>query len=196
MKLNQLKNKQGFTLIELSIVLVIIGVVLAGVFVTASSAMNNNKKQQLMQEAVQVVQNSKNMFSNNSDVASFDTATLINSGSAPAQYITTDGHIKHPFTIDSSKDVIVGGVDVNNYTITFTSIPKDACVQLITNIAGSVDLMNKNVIKGVGVTTAANTGAKVTTFTDLDATTNVPSASLIATKCNHDKNDIGFSFQP
>lgn len=196
---NIAQNKRAFTLIELSIVLVIIGVVLSAIFVTASTAIQNNKRQQLNQEIIIITSNVRNLFSANPITTGFTTASAIAGGTIPQQYVVTGTTtaFKHPFTNGTLAPANGGTIaaaagSATDLTLTLGTIPREACVDIITNLAGSSDLVNKNKINNIVITGGG-------TFTFSRAVS--PTAANIAAGCtptgtNANITSVAVTFTP
>ncbi len=139
----QLRNQKGFTLIEIAIVLTIVGLVIGGIWLAASTVLNNNKKTEATRQVIQIVQNTKNLFANQtgaSPATGFTQAIAISSGIFPAGMVVGT-NVRHPFaTVTTSDSVTLTGA-TNTVTLVLGAagagleFPRDACIEVVSRVA-------------------------------------------------------------
>lgn len=130
-----LRNARGFTLIEVAIVLTIVGLVIGGIWLAASTVTGNQKKTALAQDVVQIVQNLRNMYNNQSVTTGLTTPVAIQAGAIPANLVVATGANGTARNVYSSA---AGSLDVispaaNQFQISLTGIPQDACIELLSS---------------------------------------------------------------
>jgi len=149
-------SQQGFTLIEIAIVLTIVGLIIGGIWVAASTVFNNNKAQALAKDVIQAVQNTKTLFSSQGTSASTVGVTvtnLINAGVFPTDMVTPNaGVLVTPFSTQSAvTDVTVSaapGGTATSIGYAFNNLPSSACTQLLITL-GSLNNIQKLGITGL-----------------------------------------------
>ncbi|HRJ12442.1 MAG TPA: type II secretion system protein [Alphaproteobacteria bacterium] len=169
----QLRNQKGFTLIEIAIVLTIVGLVIGGIWLAASTVLNNNKKSELSRQVVQIVQNTKNLFANQtgaSPATGFTTDTARNAGVFPAGMVVGN-FVRHPFaTVLTANSVTLNANAGNQLTLLLGTaanpLPRDACIELVTRVATQENFSRYGIFSVNGLTAGA-------TVQNLSATCNV-----------------------
>ena len=154
----KLKNQRGFTLIEVAIVLTIVGLVIGGIWIAASTVSSNQKKSALAQDTLSIIQATRNVYAQSVPPATTATTVivpaLINAGAIPSNLITGT----------TLRNVFGGTTAVatdgnSNFVITYTLIPEEACIELLSGrIASSISAANK--IGLVGASASATPGTK------------------------------------
>jgi prepilin-type N-terminal cleavage/methylation domain-containing protein len=154
---NQLTNQKGFTLIEVAIVLVIVGIVIGGIWVAAATVIGNNKNQTLSSGIIQFVQNIKALYASQpgSTSTSLTVATAIAAGIVPANM--TDGtNIFDPFNPGTANITVVGAANTVDMKIgALTTLPANACATLVTTIGSAAN------VSKMGITTLNANGTSV-----------------------------------
>ena len=130
---SSLKNQRGFTLIEIAIVLTIVGLVIGGIWLAASTVYNNRKKTQLGQDAVQIVQNVRNLYAGQSasTANSITTAAAITAGAIPSNLILA-GNATATTAFGGGSLTTVTSPNANQFVITMSGIPQDACIEMLS----------------------------------------------------------------
>lgn len=187
--MTSIKNNKGFTLIEIAIVLTIVGLIIGGIWVAASTVFTNNKNQALQKAMIQVMQNTKTLFANQGSSATATGTTLnalVQAGIFPPDMISSASTaanpvVVHPFSSNISTNAFTVTVP-SSTTLTYrigaaspNGLPPQACISLLTTL-GSLDNMQKLGITSLGGTDAADltTGGTVAV---------TPVAASAAAKC-------------
>lgn len=111
-----MRVRTGFSLIEAAIVLGIAGLVIAGIWLAATSVSDNLKTSSLITGLMAITRNTQLTFSRN-DAQSLGnnvdiTSALINASAFPSDWVSGNT-VKHPFA---------GGLNVSNWTSTGTPL--------------------------------------------------------------------------
>ncbi len=168
----QLRNQKGFTLIEIAIVLTIVGLVIGGIWLAASTVINNNKRQTLNANIVQVVQNVKSLFAGQGSGAvttGFTQANGVNAGIFPPAMLDANGNppgvvtpfdASNPATGKDSVTIAASGANGIKLVVGANAglITTDSCTSLLTTLGSQ-----QNISK-LGITSLAGTAG-----TDLSA---------------------------
>ena len=171
----QLKKQQGFTLIEIAIVLTIVGLVIGGIWLAASTVLNNNRKTEATRQVIQIVQNTKNLFANQTGANpanGFGQGQAIASGVFPAGMVINNANVRHPFATETGNNSVTIAGAGNAVTLTFGAaaaglqFPQDACVETVLRVGttenfGRYGIQSVNGL-GANATTAQLTGTCVT----------------------------------
>ncbi len=142
------KNK-GFNLIEAAIVLGIVGLVVGGIWVAATSVYANLRSKRATDELLQIVQGTRALFATSSVIGQANgfnlTASLAQSnvlpgdtlGSTPA--LATSANTVNPWggnigVFDAPNS---NGTADTGFQVQFTRVPNAACVDLISRSTGA-----------------------------------------------------------
>lgn len=166
----QLRNQRGFTLIEIAIVLTIVGLVIGGIWLAASTVLNNNKKTEATRQIIQIVQNTKNLFANQTGAnpaTGFNQASAIASGIYPAGMVINNANVRHPFATTTNADSVTVAGAGNAVTLTYGNaavgrqFPQDACVETALRVGTQENFQRYGIvsINGLG---AGSTPAQLT----------------------------------
>jgi len=141
----QLRNQKGFTLIEIAIVLTIVGLVIGGIWLAAATVLNNNKTAELSRQVIQIVQNTKGLFTNQTGAnptGGFNQAAAISAGVFPGGMVINGTNVRHPFATTlttSSVTLERQGANAIDLTVGSTTaglgLPQSACIDLVSRIA-------------------------------------------------------------
>lgn len=164
----QLRNQKGFTLIEIAIVLTIVGLVIGGIWLAASTVLNNNKKSAATSQIIQIVQNTKNLFANqtgSNPAQNFDEDVGREAGIFPAGMVVGTA-IRHPFSTGTANSVTMNGA-TNRITLNYglgapptdTALPRDACIEIATRVATTENFGRYGIVSVNGLTAATATNA-------------------------------------
>ena len=129
-------NQNGRSMVEMLGVLAIIGVLSAGGLAGYSKAMFKHKLNNTMEQITMLVTNIRTMYGTQKSYAGLDTSKARELGAMPAS-IGADN--KNPFkgTVTVGAAQARKGVDNSGFTVTYTNLPKDACIALATADFGS-----------------------------------------------------------
>lgn len=180
----KLRNNKGFTLIEIAIVLTIVGLIIGGIWLAASTVFTNNKTQLLSKDMLQVIQNTKTLFAGqgaNGTATGTTQSTLVAAGVFPPDMVSSAGTaaapiIIHPFSSNATTNSF-GASAVNSQQLLYVigaanpnGIPPQACVSLLTTL-GSLNNMQKLGIVALGAGTGAAIAANAAGAAATDLTT-------------------------
>ena len=139
----RIPNEQGFTLIELAIVLGVFAVIVAGIWMVVAVVYENVHQYQANREIQSMVQNIRQLeqrithfdTSNLSDI----TATLDTQTAFPIEMRqsegTANGNLNNPWTT-SGNSVHVFSRAATEFGIEFANLPKKSCIQIATKMSG------------------------------------------------------------
>lgn len=182
----QFRNQKGFTLIEIAIVLTIVGLVIGGIWLAASTVLNNNKKTETARQVVQIVQNVKNLFANQTGATpatGFTTPVAVQAGVFPPGMVSGTAAapvIRHAFSTGTTSNVTLAAAASGNAVILTVGVagdglPRDACVELLSRV-----VTNGNFGK-YGITSVTSNG---TTVAESSSIATINSACANATDDN------------
>jgi len=159
----QLHTQKGFTLIEIAIVLTIVGLIIGGIWLAASTVFSNNKTQALQKDVIQVIQNTKTLFAGQGSSAvttGFTNANAATSGVVPSDMVTpTAGVLVTPFsTQTAASDVNFSAPTATTVGLQLLNIPSNACTQMLLTL-GSLNNIQKLGIVGLSGGAGAQTPA-------------------------------------
>ena len=169
----KLRNQKGFTLIEIAIVLTIVGLIIGGIWLAASTVFTNNKTQALSTDIIQVLQNTKTLFAgqgSSATSAGFTEDAAKQAGIFPpdmisSSYTAAAPIIVTPFSTDNSVNAFTvtpgataGQLIYKIGTATPNGLPSQACISLLTTL-GSLNNMQKLGILKLAGTSAADLSA-------------------------------------
>lgn len=171
-------SPRGFTLLEATIVLAILGIVTAGIWVASASAIAADKRKRLAEDVITTVSNIRD-YVKNVDVPTGTTVTTTN---IMALGLFPNDTIRNgtPFTPYNTN--LTAQYTANNITIGIANIPSDACVDLLYSHFGGTQGGNLPLDMGfIGYTSSTGTSSDVTfaTVTSVCATSSSSTISLI-----------------
>lgn len=160
-------NKRGFNLIEIAIVLAVIGLVIGGIYVAASSVTENQRKQKAQSQLLTIVQNMRAVYANQIWTTTAPTApVLYNARVMPADVVPDSTTNPATFT-GAFGAVSITAPDANNFGVSLAGLPKGACIDLITKNFGTAQQTDQ-----IGLTNITNgTNAVGTPYTPATANT-------------------------
>jgi type II secretory pathway pseudopilin PulG len=149
MSLRRRRAVQGFNLIEAAIVLGIVGLVVGGIWVAATSVYANLRSKQATDNLLSIAQATRALYATSSTTTLANgtsmTATLAQAGAIPSNVLgttpalTTDGNTVNPwggnvavFSTNNSTGTVSGG-----FQIQYTSVPSEACVDFMSRNTGT-----------------------------------------------------------
>jgi hypothetical protein len=157
-------SKRGFNLIEAAIVLGVVGLVLGGIWVAASAVQSNVRKSDGSKGLLQIVQNVRNLYANQSPAPATITTQLINARAIPADFINGSNAL-NPWN-GAVTVALAGPGPANSIQVVYAAMPRDVCIEVTTrntreaSATGLTQILINN-----GTTTAT-----ITTFPYLPAT--------------------------
>lgn len=126
------KSIRGFNLIEIAIVLAVIGVIVGGVYVAASSVYENNRKQTAQTQLLNIVNNIRQLHSGQSSIdTAFNTASAINANAVPADMVSGTT-ANSPYG-----SVVIAAPSTSTFSVQFQDLSKSSCIEMVSRIAGS-----------------------------------------------------------
>lgn len=154
------RNARGYTLLESLSVALIVSLLLIGVVIAASTALEWRKRNALVEEVMEISAAVHDLFGNADSYAGVGVTAII--PKLPSTYTRTDlatgTTIRSPYgeeitvDIDSTQTGAKGPLGVQGVTIS-TVIPNAACADLVMTLQGSYDYI---VLGDVNPTVVAN----------------------------------------
>jgi type II secretory pathway pseudopilin PulG len=182
-------NQKGFTLIELAIILTIVGLVIGGIWIAASTVMNNMKKKDLGEGTIQLVQNLRNLYTGQASATGLSNTSADAAGAFPASWrrTTTGGalqSVQHPVTprsIGATTNTVTVTTSGANMSINYSNLPRDACIELVSGrLAASQAIAQKTGLVSVdGLTTFPITPASAAGICEDSGTTHVSTITML-----------------
>lgn len=174
-KHKEIKHQQGFSLIELSLVLAIIAVIIIGAIILYNSLTGNVKNEDMAKQISMISQGVNKLYRpSGGDYTGLTTQTVVNAGfvmpdmlhgAVGSQVIGTSWYGK-----DNTSVITVAPYNTTQFQITLTNIPKDNCTTI------GAKYLNGN---SLGVT--ANGQPVTTSDTLATACANTDPATLVLT---------------
>jgi prepilin-type N-terminal cleavage/methylation domain-containing protein len=128
------KARKGFTLVEASIVLGIMGLILAAVWVAAGTVYKNQRVASASTYLLQIAQAVRNMYSGNQVLATDTTLSQwIAAGAIPKDAVVNNTATSNPWGGETNVTVS----DTTTFSVLFTKVPKAACIDLLMRNTGS-----------------------------------------------------------
>ncbi len=182
------RSISGFTLLEATIVLAILGIVVAGIWIASAGAINAQKKKRLAEDVLTTVANIRDYVKNIDIPAgkSLTTADIQNLGLFPADVV------RNGVTINPYSGIFQATADNNQIVIIVNGLTTDACVDLLYNhFGGSSNVTTGSATTGnqpqdigfLGYSTGAAFPPQNTsvTFTAITTACNAPQGSALPT---------------
>ncbi len=149
------KNNRGFNLIEIAIVLAVIGIIVGGVYVAASSVYENNRKQKVQTQLLTLVQNIRAAYTGQpafGGTGNFTEASAISGGMAPTDMVNGTA-LFSPY----GAVTILGVVAATTFYVDFAGLSAGACTEMVTKTSATQSTVN-----ALGVTAVAIGGTAQT----------------------------------
>jgi len=121
------KGQQGFTLLEMMMVIVISLLMMAGVFGLVSMAMGNSKVKDAQQNISTIRMGVQNLYSGQPNYSGLSNTIAENAGIFPDKLIKSAGTIKNAWNGDVT---IAPNSDPSKFDVTYKSVPQEACMKL------------------------------------------------------------------
>lgn len=135
-------SKKGFNLIEIAIVLAVVGLVIGGIYVAASSVTDNQRKQKAQSQLLQIVQNFRVLYSSQADPAAGAVTgdVLANARVMPADMprIGTGNTFSGAYGA-----VAMATLAGSQFTVTLNGVTQSACVDFASKNFGTAQARNQ-----------------------------------------------------
>lgn len=175
-------HKRGFNLIEIAIVLAVIGLVIGGIYVAASSVTDNQRKQKAQAQLLTIVQNMRSAYANQIWSTTAPTAAVLyNARIMPADVVPDSTSAPTAFT-GAFGAVSITAPSTTDFGVAMAGVPKGACIDLISKNFGTVQQASQ-----IGLTTITVGGTAVNNTSGY-----TPAAA--STSCSGSTNTIVFQF--
>jgi competence protein ComGC len=149
---------RGFNLIEIAIVLGIAGLVIGGIWIAANAVQANIRKSDGSKGLVQIVQNTRNLFANQSPAVDTDIVPeLISARAIPADYARTTT-ATNPWG-GAVTVALSGPGPANMIDVAFAAMPREVCIELATRntaVSGPAGLTQLRINNGSSTATITN----------------------------------------
>ena len=119
-------SESGFSLMEILMVLAIIAVLIAGAVALLGAASETTNIQAEQQTINGICSGVTNLFNNSSDYTGLDNS-LVESANIFPVGVVRGGQAKNKWGGDIT---VAPGASTDEFTITYTEVPEDACLQL------------------------------------------------------------------
>lgn len=125
-----LKNKKGFTIVELGIALIVIAIILAAV-VPAIKTISDNSRITNAVASVKAIQTAATSYyqANGGTYTGITFAVLASGGHLPSQFSATG---TNPWT--GNYTIAVNGADTTKFDLSLTNVPANAATNLTTQL--------------------------------------------------------------
>jgi type II secretory pathway pseudopilin PulG len=152
------QRRRGLTLIEATMVLAIATVVVAGVLVFYSQSNTNSKVNEVMGQLNAIQSGVRSAYSGAGDYTGLDNAAIIGARVLPNKMIagTNIRHALNGAVTIASADV--AGGTANAFTVAIASVPRDACIRIMTMDMGSGVYDLTTTVSGAGTALASQAG--------------------------------------
>lgn len=130
------QDQSGFNLIETTIVLMIVGLVISGVWMAGATVWNNMRKNDLTQQLMLIVTNVRNIYSGQSSLADMTPETLISAGAFPSDMLRNRA-VWHAYNNRVVVSPTGTGLNDLRFYIRFDNVPRDACIDILTKTSAS-----------------------------------------------------------
>ena len=190
---------KGFNLIEAAIVLGIVGLVVGGIWVAATSVYANLRTKQATDQLLQIAQSMRSLYATQVNAANAAAVNITTSVATvfPADMLrvnppTAAGDTLNPWSANGGANVMIGHAAANATTffIGYGSVPRSACVDLISRNSGisgltGITVSSKAAAAAIALAVTAPAGTAVT----------LPATPVnAATACSNAFNDIYWTF--
>ncbi len=143
MRQKRLLSDRGFSLIELSIVLVVAGLVIAGIWIVMSTVNQNAREARLTSQVTEIMGNGRRVFGRASELPNVSgtgpfTRASITAGVFPADMVRNDTTAIHALGSNAYLAYAFSGTPVLNLTL--AGIRADNCSKLVTKVVGSANV--------------------------------------------------------
>jgi hypothetical protein len=158
--LSRLSSARGASLLQAILVLLIAGLLIAGVWVTLATNMMNHKINQTAQGLATTFANIREFYQDRpmTDVATFDNAMLLNANVVSPELVL-NGSIQHNLS-DTGTGDITFAIDTGTcgtapgFSVTLSNLGQEACGKFVLRFLGST-----TIALGYGITGASLNGS-------------------------------------
>lgn len=163
-------NARGLTLVEVVIVLGVFSVIVAAIWLVVSVVYENVRQYNAIRSLQTIVQNARQLWTRvpqlTGTVTNY-TTTLDSQAAFPLEMRYTAGSatgvLNHAWANSSSGTVTVTYSDADTFVVTFSSLPRKACIGLATRLSGG-EVTNLEGVR-IGTTTYSGTSLPLTVVT-------------------------------
>jgi prepilin-type N-terminal cleavage/methylation domain-containing protein len=147
------RQKLGFTLTEIAIVMAIVGIILAGVWAASSQVSQSNKIQKSSEQMMTIIAGYRTMFASrpvDTGAGWVDiTCNGVTGGFFPSEMVQSGacapGPKNYPLDLWSGIVYVWGDQSANGIAIQFPNLSQAGCVGMANAIMSSPDLINFNI---------------------------------------------------
>lgn len=140
-------RNRGFSLLELSLVLVIVAILIAGVAMLYENAAQAAKFHDLVSEITLI----DNIAHQQNDFAHISAQEISGEGDVPSKWRLPDGSLVSPYGPISIQpwDSMINGVDIQVFRLAVSGLSDQACSQLLSSDFGSQEIEVQTYIAGI-----------------------------------------------
>lgn len=170
------KNKQnrGFNLIEIAIVLAVVGIIVGGIYVAASSVYENNRKQEVQKQLLTIVQNMRAVYAGQVSIGTFATADAVAARIIPQDMINGSAAVN---AYGGATTVANSGS--TGFTVTMEDVSRGACTEMLMKTVSTAQIADALGVTGATAGSAVAIGATIATIT---------------ARCDNTDNDVAITF--
>jgi prepilin-type N-terminal cleavage/methylation domain-containing protein len=155
------KRTRGFNLIEIAIVLAVVGIIVGGIYVAASSVYENNRKQEVQKQLLTIVQNMRAVYAGQVAIGTFTTADAVAARIIPQDMIATATTAINAY----GGAVTVANAGSTGFEVTFEDVSRGACTEMLMKTLSTAQIADNLGVTAGSVAIGATIGT-ITTFCD------------------------------
>ncbi len=139
-------RRLGITIIEATVVLGIAGMLTAGVWAAAATAMDNYKKAEAAKQATLVIQNTRGVYQQRTSFTGLNNAYAIKAGIFPVGMAdATTNLVQNIYS--GSVNLNVNASDASIANLAFSGLPSYACTSFVLALAGGNATSSSGAVK-------------------------------------------------